>query len=257
MSDVNFDLSGRTALVTGASSGLGARCSRILAKAGAKVVLGARRLDLLEKLEAEIAQEGGVAHSVALDVTDEASVIAAYDAAEQAFGMVDTVIANAGVSTSCRSTDMAMEDFDRQIAVNLRGPFLTAREGAKRLIKAGSREKQNGRVVIVASIIAQVQEVGLSAYAASKAGVVQMGRVMALEWVRQGVNVNMIAPGYVQTEINHDWFEGEEGKAHIASFNRRRLMREDDLDGALLYFSSDASRATTGSVLTVDDGQSL
>ena len=252
-----LDLHGRTALVTGASSGLGAHFARTLAGNGARLVLGARRIDLLERVQADIERDGGVSCSVALDVLREDSVISAYDAAERAFGIVDTIVVNAGVSISRRSIDMPVEDFDRQIAVNLRASFLTAREGARRLLRAGSREKQHGRIIFIASILAATPDIGLSAYAASKAGVVQMAKVMALELVRQGINVNVISPGYVRTEMNRGWFESDEGASHVAGFHRRRLMNESDLDGALLFFASDASRAVTGAVLTVDDGQSL
>lgn len=254
---IPFDLQGRIALVTGASSGLGARFSRTLARNGAKLVLGARRTDLLENVKTEIERDGGQARCVALDVLDERSIISCYDAAEEAFGVVDTIVANAGISISHRSIDMSAEDFDRQIAINLRGPFLTAREGARRLLRAGSRERQHGRVIFIASILATAPDVGLSAYAASKAGVMQLAKVMALELIRQGINVNVIAPGYVRTEMNRQWFDSDEGVSQVAGFHRRRLMSECDLDGALVYFASDASRAVTGAILTIDDGQSL
>ncbi|ATE64713.1 SDR family NAD(P)-dependent oxidoreductase [Rhizorhabdus dicambivorans] len=252
-----FDLTGRIALVTGASSGLGARFARILARHGAKVVLAARRLDRLDAVRNDIERDGGQASCVVLDVADEHSLTAAFDAAEAVFGVVDTIIANAGVSISQRSIAMTTEQFDQQIAINLRGPFLTAREGARRLVQAGSREKRHGRILFITSILATAPEVGLAAYGASKAGVAQMSRVMALELVRQGINVNVIAPGYIETEMNRDWFLTESGAAQVAAFPRRRLMREADLDGALLYFASDLSRAVTGAMLTVDDGQSI
>lgn len=252
-----FDLSNRIALVTGASSGLGARFATILAGAGAKVVLAARRIDRLEALQAQILARGGHAISVSMDVSDEASTTAAYNTAEKAFGVVDTIIANAGMNSVGSVIDLDMAEFDKIIGVNLRGVFLTVREGAKRLIAAGSAERQHGRVVITASIAAKATERGLAVYSASKAGVVQMGKVMAKDWVRQGINVNMICPGYVKTDINADWFESEAGARHMAQFNRKRLMDESDLDVPLLFLASDSSRAVTGTALTVDDGQSL
>jgi NAD(P)-dependent dehydrogenase (short-subunit alcohol dehydrogenase family) len=257
MSAPVFDLTGRTALVTGASSGLGARFARILAASGARVVLGARRADRLQALKAEIEAAGGQAIAVSLDVADEASTIAAYDAAEQAFGPVDTVIANAGMNAEGPLTELSVEDFDGLMAVNLRGVFLTVREGGRRLMAAGSRERQHGRIVIISSITAHSVEPGLAAYSASKAGVLQMGKVIARDWVRQGVNVNMICPGYIKTEINADWFDTEAGDKQVAKFPRRRLMVESDLDAMLLYLSSDAARAVTGAAFTIDDGQSL
>lgn len=252
-----FDLSGRVALVTGASSGLGERFATILARSGAAVVLGARRTERLDETCAAIAAAGGRAIAVAMDVADEASTIAAYDAAEAAFGPVDTIVANAGMNSEGSALDLPVEEFDRVMGVNLRGVFLTAREGAKRLIANGSRDSGRGRIVITASITADKVEAGLAVYSASKAGVVQMGKVLARDWVRQGINVNMICPGYIKTEINEDWFETEAGAKQIAKFPRRRIMAQDELDTMLLYLSSDASSGVTGASFTLDDGQSL
>ncbi len=252
-----FDLSGRVALVTGASSGLGARFATILATAGAQVVVGARRTDRLDALVAAIAAGGGEALAVPLDVTDEASVCAAYDAAERRFGPVDTVVANAGISLSGPSTDMTLDAFDSIVAVNLRGAFLTVREGARRMIAAGSTDTGRGRVVILSSITADAVSPGLAAYSATKAGVQQMGRVMARDWARSGINVNMLCPGYIRTAINADWFDTDAGARHMQGFPRRRLLAEDALDMPLLYLASDASAGVTGSSFTIDDGQSL
>lgn len=252
-----FDLSGRVALVTGASSGLGARFATIIAASGAAVILAARRTELLEQTCAEIAAAGGRAIAIAMDVADETSTIAAYDAAEAAFGTVDTIVANAGMNSEGSVLDLPIAEFDRVMSVNLRGVFLTVREGAKRLIAGGSREHQRGRVVITASITADAVSPGLAVYSASKAGVVQLGKVLARDWARQGINVNMICPGYVRTEINGDWFDTEGGAKQIAKFPRSRLMDQDELDTMLLYLASDASGGVTGSSFTVDDGQSL
>lgn len=252
-----FDLSGRIALVTGASSGLGARFATILAAAGARVVVGARRVDRLDALVAAIRQRGGTAVAVSLDVTDETSVQAAYDTAEQRFGPVDTVIANAGISVSGPSTDLNLDAFDSIVAVNLRGVFVTVREGARRMIAAGSADTGRGRVVILSSITADAVSPGLAAYSATKAGVQQMGRVMARDWARSGINVNMLCPGYIRTDINADWFDTPAGARHVETFPRRRLLAEDALDVPLLYLASDASAGVTGSCFTIDDGQSL
>ncbi|MGK2911995.1 MAG: SDR family NAD(P)-dependent oxidoreductase [Sphingobium sp.] len=253
----SFDLTGRVALVTGASSGIGANFARILSRSGASVVLAARRTDRLSALREEIEAAGGRALAVSVDVTDEASIAAAFDAAEAAFGTVDTIIANAGTSGEGAVLDLPVSTFDETTDINLRGVFLTVREGARRLIADGSREKQNGRVVIITSITAHLVTPGLSIYSATKAALVHMGKIMAREWVRMGINVNMISPGYVKTEINADWFGSEAGAKQIAGFNRRRLMEEGDLDVALLYLASDASRTVTGTEITIDDGQSL
>lgn len=249
-----FDLSGRVALVTGASSGLGAHFAERFVAAGAKVVVAARRLDAVQRLAERL---GDRALAVAMDVTDDASIAAAFDAGEARFGTIDTVIANAGQSNAGRSTDVATAALRATIDVNLTGVLLTAREGARRLIAAGARDTGRGRIVLIGSITAHQTGTGDSAYAASKAAVAHLGRNLAREWVRAGINVNVIQPGYIRTNINGDWFETKGGKAQIAGFHRRRLMPIDGLDDLLLYFASDASAMVTGSVIDVDDGQSL
>ncbi|HEY2659293.1 MAG TPA: SDR family NAD(P)-dependent oxidoreductase [Caulobacteraceae bacterium] len=253
----SFDLTGRVALVTGASSGIGHRLALELAKGGAKVAVAARRADRLAALVSEIEVAGGAALAVAMDVADESSVIAGYDAIEAGLGPIDTVYANAGMSIEGLALNIAAEDFDQIIAVNVRGVFLTAREGARRMIKAGSKASRRGRVVLVASIGAHTVLPGLTAYCTSKAAVAMMGRSLAREWANQGINVNVICPGYLETELNSDWFGSEGGQKQVAGFPRRRLMAQGDLDPILLYLGADASAATTGSVFTIDDGQSL
>ena len=258
MTAPTFDLSGRTALITGASSGLGARMARVLAASGADVVLAARRLDRLTGLAAEInAAGGGRAFAVAMDVTNEASIVSGFDAAEAALGPVDTVFANAGMNNRALAIEITGEAWDEVMAINVRGVFLTAREGARRMMAAGSKEKGNGRIILVSSIGAQKVLPGLTAYCTSKAAVLMMGRSLAREWANRGINVNVVCPGYVETELNADWFGEEGGKKQVAGFPRRRLMVEEDLDAMALYLASDASRAITGSVFTLDDGQTL
>lgn len=252
-----FDLSGRVALLTGASSGIGARWARLLAAAGARTVLCARRADRLDHIVDEVRAAGGEALAVATDVTDEASVLAAYDAAEAAFGTVDTIVANAGVGSGGPPEHQPLDTFDETVAINLRGVFLTVREGARRLIASGSAEHGRGRIVITSSIAAFDIAPGLAAYSGTKAAVLQMGKVMARDWVRRGINVNMICPGYIRTDINADWFDSDGGKAQMAGFNRRRLAEQSDLDVALLWLASDLSRGVTGTAIAVDDGQSL
>ena len=249
-----FRLDGRVALITGASSGFGAHFARLYARAGAKVVLGARRVERIEALAAEI---GADALAVPLDVSDEASTIAAYDAAEARFGTIDTIVANAGMSHAGRATDVSAEGLRQLLDANFLGAYLTVREGAKRLIAAGSRESGKGRAIVIGSITAHLTGHGDSAYAASKAGVAHLGRNLAREWVRQGINVNVIQPGYAHTEIAGDWFRTEGGAKQIASFHRKRMMQIEALDPLMLYFASDASAQVTGAVIDVDDGQSL
>ncbi|QUD89362.1 SDR family NAD(P)-dependent oxidoreductase [Phenylobacterium montanum] len=257
MTSTPFDLTGRVALVTGASSGIGHRLALDLARAGAKVVVAARRTDRLESLVAEIKAAGGDALAVAMDVAVEASVSAGYNAAEAAFGPVDTVYANAGMSIEGLAVDLPVEAFDQIMAINVRGVFLTAREGARRMMKAGSKQSRRGRIVLVASMGAHKVLPGLTAYCTSKAAVAMMGRSLAREWANQGINVNVICPGYLETELNSDWFHSEGGQKQITTFPRRRLMSEGDLDPILLYLGADASSGTTGSLFNIDDGQSL
>jgi NAD(P)-dependent dehydrogenase (short-subunit alcohol dehydrogenase family) len=249
-----FNLTGRTVLIAGASSGIGARFARIVAQAGARVVLGARRLDRVQALAHDI---GAAALPVALDVADEASVIAAYDAAEAAFGPIDSVVANAGLGTGGRSTDTAAEGVRQVLDTNLLGTYLVAREGARRMIAAGSRETGSGRVVLIGSITAQQNGSGDAAYAATKAGLAHLGRQFAKEWIRQGINVNTLQPGWILTEINSDWFASERGQADLAGTHRRRLLDPDALDDMLLYLLSDRSKQVTGATFTIDDGLSL
>lgn len=251
------DLNGRVCLITGCSAGLGAHFARELSKAGAKIVAGARRKKRVEALAEEIRAKGGQAIAVSLDVTDEASIARAFDEAEKAFGPVDTVIANAGISSPGRATDVKAAAVQGVLDTNVLGVFLTAREGARRMIAAGAKDNDRGRIVLIGSIAADVTALGEAMYSASKAAVAHMGRNLAREWVRQGVNVNVIQPGFILTEMAKDWFDTEKGKQQIAGFHRRRLQPIESLTEPVLYFCSDASAATTGAVLTVDDGQSL
>ncbi|MBV1918058.1 MAG: SDR family oxidoreductase [Sphingomonadaceae bacterium] len=251
------DLTGRTCLITGASSGLGAHFAHLLSGAGARLILGARRRGRLDALVSDIEAAGGEALAVDMDVSDEPSTIAAFDAAEERFGPVDTVIANAGIASSGRATQVPVDELRRMFDTNLLGVLLTAREGARRMISAGSRESGKGRILLIGSMGAQVTLAGEAAYCASKAGVAHLGRSLAREWMRQGINVNVLQPGYILTEMGGEWFASEPGKKQIAGFNRGRLQPIDSLDAPVLYLCSDASQSTTGSIFTIDDGQSL
>lgn len=251
---MDISLKGRIALITGASSGFGAHFARLLVREGARVVIGARRVDRIAALAEEL---GDAALAVAMDVNEEASIIAAYDAAEAKFGTVDTVIANAGIAAAGRSTDLPASEIAAVVGTNFTGLYLTAREGAKRMIAAGFKDSERGRIVLIGSITAEMTGQGETAYAAIKAGVAHLGRQFAREWVRQGINVNTIQPGYVQTEIQGDWFDTPGGQAHLNSFHRRRLTPIEALDAPLVFLCSDASRHVTGATITVDDGQVL
>jgi len=248
---ISADLSGRTALITGASSGLGSRFGRILSDSGAQVALGARRKDRLEALARDI---GDKAAAITMDVAREADIIAGFDAAEAAFGPVDTVIANAGVDGAGMMNTITEEEIEHTLAINLKGAILTAREGARRMMAHGVTK---GRIIMVASITAFEPSPGLVAYSASKAGVVQAARSMAREWARAGICVNTISPGYIRTEINDEWFATDLGQKQVSRFPKRRLMGQEGLDGPVLFLCSDAAEFVTGADFVLDDGQTL
>jgi len=250
-------MAGRTVLITGASSGLGAHFAGLFAQQGANVVLAARRTDKLNQLCESIKSKGGKALAVAMDVSDERSTKAAFDAAEGEFGAVDSVIANAGMNIEGPVLELDAAAIDQVFGVNLRGVFLTAREGALRFIAAGSEERRHGRIVIISSITALCVTPGLAVYSASKAAALQLGRILAREWINKGINVNVVCPGYIETDINSHWFNSEGGKRMIQKWPRKRLMDASALDGNLVYLASDASAFVTGSVISVDDGQCL
>lgn len=252
-----FDLTGRSVLVAGASSGIGAHFAGALAEAGAAVVLGARRTDRTEALADDLRARGLKAMAVPMDITDEASVIAAFDRAEAGFGTIHSVVANAGTVASGRSTELPIDAVAGVIGTNYLGTYIVAREAAKRMIAAGSREKGFGRILLISSITSHQNIVSDTAYASSKAAVNHLGRCMALEWVRLGINVNTICPGYLRTELTESWIDDDYGKKFVAGFHRRRLLPEDAMDDMVLFYCSDASRYLTGTVIDIDDGQSL
>ncbi len=246
-----FDLTGRTALVTGASSGLGWRFAEVLAAHGAKVALAARRTGRLEELAARIRERGGEAVPVALDVTDPDAIPRAFDAAEAALGPVDILVNNAGVAAEGRILDMDAAEWDRVLDTNLDAVFHVAREAGRRMVAS----ERGGTIVNIASILGFGVAKGLSAYAVAKAGVVQFTKAMALELSTKNVRVNALAPGYILTEINRDFFSSEAGQKVIErSIPMRRIGRPEDLDGPLLLLVSDAGRFMTGSVVTADGG---
>lgn len=247
-----FSLAGRTALVSGASSGLGARFARALAAAGAAVVVGARRSERLAALAEEITAAGGQALATPLDVTDDASVAAAFDAAEAAFGTVDVAVCNAGIAATAPITASGAEDWDRVIEVNLHGVHRVGRECARRLVAAG----RPGSIVNVASILGLLAQANHAGYAASKAAVIQLTRTMALDLAHHAIRVNALAPGYIATEINAEFFASEAGLRYVQRLPARRLGQAEELDGPLLLLASDAGSYINGAVLVVDGAHS-
>ena len=254
----SIDLSGRVALVTGASSGLGAQFARTLARAGAGVVLASRRLEKLKELRARIEGEGGDAHVVELDVTDLDSIKAAVAHAETEMGSIDILVNNSGVSTTQRIQDVTLEDYDFIFDTNVKGAFFVAQEVGKRMLArsrgAAPGSFTGGRIINIASMAGLKVLPQIGAYCMSKAAVVQMTRAMALEWGRFGINVNALCPGYIDTEINHSHWQTEQGQKLISMLPRKRVGQPQDLDALIVMLASDQSHFVNGAVIAADGG---
>ena len=247
---LTFDLTGRTALVTGASSGLGRHFARTLAVHGASVALAARRVDRLESLASEIRDAGGNAYPVRMDVTDAHSVAAGLDAVQEALGVPAILVNNSGIARPASTLDVTEEDWAAVVGTNLEGAWRVAQGAAQRMVDAG----RPGTIINILSIVAFGVAGGLGTYAASKAGLLQLTRTMALELARHRIRVNAIAPGYVLTEMNREYFTSEAGQAMTKRIPQRRIGDPSELDGALLLLASDASSYMTGSTIVVDGG---
>lgn len=250
MDSKRFDLTGRVALVTGASSGFGEHFVRVLAEAGARVVAGARREDRLHRLVDEIAAAGGTAHAVGMDVTDAASVAAAFTAAEAKFGTVDLLVNNAGVAAPGTLHKTAEADWDWVVDTNLKGAWLVAAEAARRMLAA----RRGGAIINIASVLGMATSRGHGVYSATKAGVIQLTKHMALELAGKNIRVNAICPGYFKTEMNDEYFDSAAGQAYIAATPGGRLGRMEEMDGPLLLLASDAGSFINGALLPVDGG---
>jgi NAD(P)-dependent dehydrogenase (short-subunit alcohol dehydrogenase family) len=245
-----FSLEGRTALVTGASSGLGRHFASVLHEAGATVILAARRVD---RIEAEAARLGSRAHAIPIDVTDERSIHDGFERIAGEHGVCNVVVNNAGISGSHLMLQMDTDEWDSVVDVNLRGPFLVAREAARRLVAAG----QPGSIVNIASILGLRVSPAVAPYMASKAGLIHLTRAMAFEFARYAIRVNALCPGYFATEMNADFLATEYGQATIKRVPQRRIGELRDLDGPLLLLASDAGAFMTGSALVVDGGHAI
>jgi NAD(P)-dependent dehydrogenase (short-subunit alcohol dehydrogenase family) len=256
-----LDLSGRVALITGASSGLGKQFALTLSKAGAAVVLGGRRIERLKDLRSEIEAGGGDAHVVGLDVTDMASIRSAVAHAETEVGPIDILINNSGVSTTERLVDVSEESYDFIFDTNTRGAFFMAQEVAKRMLArakgAAPGTFTGGRIVNIASAAGLRTLPQIGVYCMSKAAVIHMTKAMAGEWGRFGITTNAICPGYIDTEINHHVWQTEAGIKMVQAMPRKRVGKPEDLDAVLLMLCANQSHFINGTVITADDGQSI
>ncbi|NOT42584.1 MAG: SDR family oxidoreductase [Alphaproteobacteria bacterium] len=250
---VTFDLKEQTAFITGATSGFGARFAEILSDAGAHVVITGRRVERLHALRDRIAAKGGRATALALDVTDVAGIRACVSAAEKAAGPISILVNNAGLNVQSSAVTLNEEDYNTLMNTNVKGAFFVAQAVGARMLE----QKTQGRVVNIASIGAFKALPGLVAYSMSKASVAMMTKGLAREWAKHHIAVNAICPGFIETEINDQWFKTDGGQKQIATFPRKRIGKEEDLDATLLLLCSRHASFITGSLFTIDDGQLL
>jgi len=254
----SIDLSGRVAFITGASGGLGAQFARTLSAAGAAVVLASRRVEKLKELRAEIDGQGGDAHVVELDVTDEDSIKSAVAHAETEVGSIDILINNSGVSTTQRLQDVSPSEYDFIFGTNVKGAFFVAQEVGKRMLArakgAAPGSYTGGRIVNIASAAGLRVLPQIGVYCMSKAAVIQMTKAMALEWGKFGINVNALCPGYIETEINQHHWQTEAGQRLVQTLPRKRVGAPKDLDALLIALCSDQSHFINGAVIAADDG---
>eukprot|EP00611_Tribonema_gayanum_P025205 TRINITY_DN5691_c0_g1_i1.p1 TRINITY_DN5691_c0_g1~~TRINITY_DN5691_c0_g1_i1.p1 ORF type:complete len:267 (-),score=83.93 TRINITY_DN5691_c0_g1_i1:415-1215(-) len=248
-----FAVHGKVALVTGASSGLGRHFAKTLAAHGAKVIVAARRVEKLQELVTEL-QSQGVASAdlcaVRMDVQDVESIQAALSKGEQALGPIAILVNNAGVAVDKPALRQTLDDWRRVIDTNLTGPWLVAQAVARGMVK----NKSGGSIINISSVAGLGPSPYMPGYAASKAGLVHLTRVLALEWARYGIRVNSIAPGYIVTDMNRDFFESDQAQRVIAKIPQRRTGAPEDLDGILLLMASEAGGFMTGSIVNVDGG---
>jgi len=246
-----FDMSGRRVLITGGGTGLGQRFAHTLAAAGATVILAARRADRLEQTARSLRERGASAHCVTIDVASAASVANAFRAIA-AIGPLDVLVNNAGTAADKSLLDIGEDEWDRVMNANLKGAWLVARAAATAMIAAGT----GGAIVNIASVLGSAVQKHTGPYSAAKAGLLHLTRAMALEWARHGIRVNALAPGYIGTDLNRDFFATPAGEALVKRIPQRRLGRPQDLDGPLLLLASDAGKHITGVLLPVDGGAS-
>jgi NAD(P)-dependent dehydrogenase (short-subunit alcohol dehydrogenase family) len=251
MADDTYNIAGKVALVTGASSGLGRQAALALAGAGAQVAVSARRVDRLDALVAEIANAGGQAMAFDLDVRDIATIDGVVGAVEAAMGPINILVNNAGVSVVKRPENFTLEDYDYVQETNVKGPFFLAQAVGRGMIKRG----QGGKIINISSMMALRVLGKLALYAMSKAAIAQMSKQLALEWARHDIQVNAICPGYIETEMNADHWRTPAGRGMIEAMPRRRIGTPEVMDGLLLLLASSQSDYMTGTLIPVDDGQ--
>jgi NAD(P)-dependent dehydrogenase (short-subunit alcohol dehydrogenase family) len=236
---------------------LGEHFARLLASQGCAVAVSARRLERVESLAGELAGTGHQAMAIRLDVADADAIGPALDEVETGLGPVSILVNNAGVGGEGLALEVSVEDWDQTVAVNVRGAFVAAREAARRMLASGVAERGDARILNIASIASHTVLPGLAAYCSSKAAVAMLTQGLAREWARRGIAVNALCPGYIDTDINTTWWPTEGGQKQLKGFPRRRLMKAEDQDAAFLMLVGPAAKAITGSIITIDDGQSL
>ena len=252
MSKNLFDLNGRCALITGGGTGLGRHFAKLLSEAGASVILCARRVDKLKQTADEINRAGGNALCVPMDVTNAEQISAGFDAAK-GLAEISILVNNAGAVSEPLLLELDETDWSRVLDTNLKGAWMVARQAARRMIESGTP----GSIINIASILGSAVQKGTGPYAASKAALIHMTRVMALEWAHYRIRVNAIAPGYIATDLAGDFLDSETGRNMIKRIPQRRLGKAEDLSGAMLLLASDASEHMTGTTITVDGGHSM
>jgi NAD(P)-dependent dehydrogenase (short-subunit alcohol dehydrogenase family) len=249
----SFDLKGEVALVTGASSGIGRHLALLLARAGAKVGLAARRTDRLAEAAAEIEAAGGAALPLVLDVTRQDSVAAGVAEAERGLGPLSILVNNAGVVVTKPALEHSEADWDYVLDTNLKGAWLMAREFAAHLVA----RRRPGRIVNIASVLGTRTIAYVPSYCSAKAGLIHLTHVLAMELARRDIRVNALAPGYIDTDFTHDFLRSEPGKKLVGRIPLGRVGRTDDLDGAMLLLASPAGAYITGAVIAVDGGHGV
>ena len=249
----NFDITGQGVLVTGASSGIGRHFAQVLAAAGAKVAAAARRADRLSELARDIESRGGMCLPLACDVTKQDSIREAIANAEDRLGPLSVLVNNAGVVVSKPLFEHSEADWDHVVDTNLKGAWLAARDFAHHLVE----RKRPGRIINIASVLGFRTIGQVPAYCAAKAGLIHLTHVLAMELARHRILVNALAPGYVETDFNREFFKTEAGQRLISRIPLKRIAQSEDLDGALLFLVSPASAYVTGAVISVDGGHGV